>query len=255
MNRKITLYLAAPPDRAGSASKTAYVSLMGYRIGRSFHLYRMALPHEPCRLMDVDCTGFSGYGPHSLLIDEIMCECAFCGYYGIVMDLDRRKTAALEVFASRLAAAAAERGIALYLPEEYASVGEKVHALLFHGLRGGFREYLSRSSELFGADRLAVVIDCSYVMYCLSSAERTGSVLSEEHFSAVCAKHSPVFRYSPELCVNYITYKESGKTYLVFWDDERSVNEKLSAAEAVGVRDAFLFYPQVSGFIENIARR
>ena len=241
---KITIFLSTPAETAVSASASRYsLSIMAYRIGRGFHLYRTALPSVNPRIMDVDCTGFTGYGPHELLTAEIIGECIHCGYSGVNLGLTSKPTQPIVSFCSHLSETCQRRGITLYLPESFSSLcPDAVIVISGQNIRGTYKEYLSSMCRRYGTERLALELERIYTDFTLPVRSGAGSVLSKQRFDEVCTGSS---FFSDALLSNYTSYVSGGNAHIVLWDDGQSISQKLLEADNAGIKYAFLYYPHV----------
>lgn len=252
MDRKFKIYLAASARDAHRAAELGSVSLMAYKLGQGFHLYRTVLPASQWSLMDVDCTGFTGYGPHRLLIGELMEECSARRCGGIVMDIGEKPNPSLLAFLSSLDRAASSRGVNLFLPLRFGEAAPEA-VLLVPAFcdRGSLRDMLHRIREGRSGRRLSLVIDSACTEYPFPSSNAAGRALSREEFDTIRSRHRAVARYSRELCASYFTYTDRGRTRMVLWDDGRSVEDKLRLAASLGYDSAFLYFPHLEAMGKN----
>lgn len=246
---EMKIYLSTPPELAAEALLHAPVSVMAYRVGRSFQLMRTRLPQGRFDVMDVDCTGFTGFGPHEALAAQIMRECRLMRYSGVSMGLGR-PTPQLAAFAQRLALAAARTGVELYMPASYAGAGENVILLTTaQNLSGTYALNLRELCARYGAGRIALELERVRTDFALPARSGRGTILSEGGISRL--PPSPAF-YSRELEANYMTYISSGRAHLVIWDDLESITAKLRTAAKLGIGRAFFYYPHVRDIVDKI---
>lgn len=242
----LKIYLSAPPEFSREAALHGPVSVMAYKIGRGFRLYRTSLPSTRISLMDVDCTGFTGYGPHRSLIAELTGECLRRGYSGMVLDMPR-PTPQLAAFVRLLDQEASRLGLSLFLPETYAGTANGSMILLpAQNTSGTYLGRLKRLCSLYGPERLALELERVHTDYPLPARTGRGSIISDPRNIRECSF------YSPELCVNYMSYESRGRAHLVLWDDLGSILEKLSQARALGIKTAFLYYPHTADILGNL---
>lgn len=245
----LKIYLSAPAEFAAEAALHGPVSVMAYKIGRGFHLYRTPLPKGRLALMDVDCAGFTGFGPHGALIAELTAECRRGGYAGLCLDLPR-PTPQLFAFARALDAQAGRLGLSLFLPEPYAGCAPGSLLLMSaQNTRGTYSGRLARLCGLYGAERLALELERVYTDYPLPARAGRGTVLR-----APPAGLGTAF-FSGELCANYASYRDRGRAHLVVWDDRDTLERKLDAARKLGVGAAFLYYPHTADILPALMRR
>ena len=248
---KIDIFLSTPAETAISAAQSCYqLSIMAYRIGRGFHLYRTALPPVNPQIMDIDCAGFTGYGPHELLTAEIIGECIHCGYTGINLGLSSKPTQPIVNFCLYLSKACQGHGITLYLPESFSSVCQDAMIIIpGQNIRGTYSQYLGSMCSRYGAQRLALELERIYMDFSLPSRSGVGSVLSERRFQEIYTGSS---FYSDALLANYTSYISGGNAHIVLWNDGKSLSQKLSQAVSAGIGHAFLYYPHVSDILSEI---
>ena len=247
---QFNIFLSAPPEEASRVPANYPLSIMAYRIGRGFHLYRTIIPNIKAQIMDIDFTGFTGYGPHQLLISEIMRECAYCGYSGISLGIASKPEHPISAFCSLLCETCSRYNITVYLPEMLASCCNSGVVLIpGQNTYGTYDEYLDRMCSKYGASRLALELERVYSDFVLPSPSAVGSILSQQRFCELC--NGPSF-YSPELCSQYSSYISSGKVHLVLWDDADSLNDKISHAKRFGIQTGFLYFPHVRDIVGDL---
>ncbi len=248
----LNIFLSTPPERAQNAAETGLgLSLMAYRIGRGFHLYRTSLPPIRPVIMDIDCAGFTGYGPQELLAAEIVGECVHMGYSGVCLGLEGKPTRQTSDFCALLGDTCRRYQLTLYLPQTFASACDSSVILIpGQNTSGTFEKSLTTLCGRYGPERLALELERVYTDYSIPCPSGAGSILSNGRFQEVCA--SPAF-YSQALCTNYASYMSpGGQVHLVLWDDAVSLRGKLAAARAAGISAAFLYYPHVEDILGEI---
>jgi hypothetical protein len=224
---------------------------MGYKIGGGFHLYRATLANAQFELMDIDCTNFTGRGPQNVLISEIVRECFYCGYKGVVLGIGGHPTLSQINFCRDLSSALSKYDIDLYLPERFAAIIDSAKVLVpAQNTKGSFEAYLSSLLQKYGAARIALELERVYTDFALPVKSGVGAMLSQNSFDAL-SKNSSTF-FSDTLCANYISYIKDRRAHLVIWDDADSLSLKLTAAGRLGIGTAFLYYPHVKDIISDI---
>lgn len=232
-------FISSPPDTALQAGRLGQVSLMAYRVGRSFRLERAALPNVRCALMEVDMTGFTGYGPHQGLAEELTRECCLRGYGGIVPHLPRPSVSVVR-FLETLSRELARRRLVLWLSPAYARVVPGSRLLLpSRGAWGSFRGYVERN-RLPG--RTALSFSLLAEDFTLPDLTGRGCVLPSRAFAALPAQG---FHYSPELEISYVTYVRDGRAHVVLREDERSVKNRMKIGEELDISAFFFPYSAI----------
>lgn len=251
-----TLYVAAPPEHIAAAAKTGLpVAHMTYRIGRGYHLYR-ARGAEHCGggLMVVDTGGFTGGGPASALVSEIIGECEKKGFAGIVLDTGGKAAAPTIALTACLAPEAGAHGLNVYVPEPLAGASALTVVLLPTALSGGtLAEHIGDAQKKYGTDRVALEIERVRMDFSLPAANGTGKELTAEEFQALLQKHRAQSFFSKDLYAYYFIYQDKKSMRVVLYDNAVSIRRKLSLGAKLGMREAFVFYPQVADLIENLA--
>ncbi len=243
---KIRFFLSSPPDTAAEAARAGEVSLMAYRVGRSFRLVRAPGPDVRASVMDVDCSALTGYGPHLCLAAELTRECRRMGCSGISLDLPR-PTPQLTALCALLDEEAARQGLRLFVPERYAlacpGAAIRLPAQNFSGTYDGRLEALARR---WGPERLAPELERVRLDFALPARTGLGSALPWGEPGPEGAF------YSPELRANYRTSLRAGRAHLVLWDDTRTLREKITIAVSLGITHFFLYYPHFKDILPEI---
>lgn len=258
----MTIYLSAPPEYAGEAALHGPVSIMAYRMGAGFHLYRREFPRIRPAIMDIDCAGFTGYGPHGILAREIVGECGARRFIGVSLGITSRPTPAVTAFCSVLSRECSRRGIALYLPAEFC--GDNDSRAIFD-TRPDFPPFETRLrtfAEKLGAERVALELDLAHIDFTISGGAfgakcytrsrgepPSRAVISDDEYKARYGSFRS-FR-SPRHMSRYVTDAGGGRLHIVFSDDRECVQRKLEYAAGLGVREAFAYYPQIKTLLAD----
>lgn len=239
-------FLSSPPDTAQEASREGPVSLMAYRVGRSFRLQRSWNTPVRAELMDVDCATLTGFGPHGALTAELTRECRRMGYRGIVLDLPR-PTAQLTALCALLYDEMSRQGLRLYVPQRYAAAcpGAKI-VLPAQNLSGTYEGRVRDLVARYGSGNVALELERVHTDFALPSRAGLGSVTSNPRLVP-----DRTF-YSPELHANYQSRLQDGRAHLVIWDDLNSLRNKIDTARGLGVTEFFLYYPHVIDILPEL---
>ena len=255
MDEMINIILAAPPEDIAAAAQTGCtVAYMIYRIGRGYHLYRaQGADHLKTGLMVVDTDGYTGGGPTSALVSEILGECEKCSYSGVVLDTGSRSTAQVAALTSYLASAAAERGYKFYVPELLAEASAHAVVLLPTALSGGsLSDHIGDALTKYGPGRVALEVERVRMDFSLPAVTGAGKELTAEELQALVEQNHPQSFLSKELCAYYFTYRDKKGTRFVLYDNAASIRRKLSVASKLGIESAFMFYPHVADILDKI---
>jgi hypothetical protein len=251
----INIILAAPPETIDAAAQTGCaVAYMIYRIGRGYHLYRaQGAEHFKNGLMVVDTDGYTGGGPLSALVSEILGECEKNNYSGIVLDTGGKTPAQVSALTAYLAPAAAEREMTSYVPEALAGASDKAVVLLPTALSGGtLSGHIGDALTKYGPGRVALEVERVRMDFSLPAVTGMGKELSPEELQALIEQHHPQSFLSKDLCAYYFTYRDKKGTRFVLYDNAASIRRKLSVASKLGIASAFMFYPHVADIMDKI---
>ena len=112
---------------------------------------------------------------------EILLECERRGFQGVLCDWEEPPTAFLKELLGELERQLADRGLQLYVPEEYAFCTRKAGLLVSSALCGGSLELrLKEGLERFGPDRLVLALQRSAEDFQLPAPEGRGRILKAE---------------------------------------------------------------------------
>lgn len=258
MLEKLELILAAPlGDSRAALGFGLPVAHAAYRVGGGPHLYR-AGPPLPVRggLMALDCAGFDGRGDHGPLCREILRECAARGFAGVLCDFEGPPLPLLSRALEALAGPLGKRGWPLYVPEPYGDRVEGARVLISSALSGGsLAQRLRDAQERYGRDRVVLAVERVAEDFYLPAPQGQGRPLTREELEALLEERKPSVFFSGELCAHYFTYmsRDNGAHFVLF-DDAGSIRKKLLTAQALGVRQAVLSYPQTADLLGEVLR-
>ena len=160
----------------------------------------------------------------------------------------------LRAFAGLLNRRLRETGRMLYVPSAYASAAPEAVVLVCTAISGGnFRAYLQEEVERRGGGKIALDVQRLRMDFTLPAPTGEGTPLTQEEFAAR-AEGKAVY-FSPDLCARYFTqtrFKEakngraqSGEPHFVLFDDADTLNQKIKIGEELGIKTAFLQWPEV----------
>jgi predicted alpha/beta-fold hydrolase len=230
------------------------VAHMMYRIGRGYHLFRaQGAEYYKGGLMVVDTDGFSGGGPTSALVLEIIDECRKRNFLGIVLDTGGRAAVPLPALTVHLASDAHQHGLKLYVPEALAAASDLTIVLVPTALSGGtLADHIGEALKKYGPGRVALEIERVRMDFSLPAMSGTGRELTAEEFQALQQHHHAQSFFSKDLCAYYFSYHDKTGVRFVLYDNAASIKRKLSVGAKLGITDAFIFYPHVADIIDKI---
>jgi predicted alpha/beta-fold hydrolase len=203
--------------------------------------------------MVVDTDGFTGGGPSSALVSELIGECEMNSFSGIVLDTGGRSSVPLPSLTVYLEAEAKSSGLRLYVPESLSSASNNTVILLPTALSGGtLSDHIGEALKKYGTDRVALEIERVRMDFSLPAVTGTGKELTAEELQALMEQHHAQSFLSKDLCAYYFTYHEKKGTRFVLYDNAASIRRKLAVGAKLGVTDAFIFYPHVADIIDKI---
>lgn len=224
---------------------------MGYALD-STRLYRTHPPSGRGGVMAVDCTA-DYTGTPGALAAGAMRECTARGFTGIFLDREQPAGKALATACTALERACSARGIALYVSPALAPYTRTAAVLVSTAVSGGTLERrMTDAAGRFGRGRIAMDIELMRADFTPPAPGGKGAALTAEAFDALVQRLHPNVFFSGDLCANYFTYRAGGRTHFVLFDDARSIRRKLALGKRLGVRCAFLFYPEVEPFLPQL---
>ncbi len=257
MDNAAQIYLVAPPESVSAAAATGFkVAHMIYRIGRGYHLFRSERARvNSGGLLVVDTGGYTGGGPSSALMAEIIGECGRRNFEGIILDVGNAPAKPLFPLAGELGAEAKKNGLRLYVPEKMADSSAQASVLVSTALSGGtLHEHIVTALGKYGVGRVALEIERVRMDFTLPASNGTGKQLSPEAFAALVKQYAAKPFFSEALYAQYFTYWDKKGAHFVLFDDAESIRRKLVLAERMGIDSAFLFYPHVADLVSQLPR-
>lgn len=256
MAAPLNLILTVPPSQLRRAQPLGLpLAHMAYRLGEGSQLLRSEIPlHLRGGLMVLSDTGFSGQGDPEQLCRQIIRECAARGFDGILCDFDLPPLPSLSRLTALLCETAVRRGWRCYVPLSYASAAPRARLLVPSALSGGSLELRLRElAEQYGPHRLALAVDRMAEDFFLPAPTGCGVPLSRDELSRRLQQMKPAVFFSRDLCAHYFTYmsRENGAHFVLF-DTADSIRMKFRLAQAAGLSDAVLAYPQVDDLLPQL---
>ncbi len=226
---------------------------MAYRVGPGPKLLGIRLPQNlRGGLMQVDCAGFDGGGDPVGCCRQILGECRRRLFRGIVCDFEGMPTGCLGKLVEILDRNCAAQGWSLYVPECYASHAPKARVLIPSALTHGTLERrLREASERYGIQRTALAVEWVREDFLLPAKGR-GEPLGREKLEGQISRLEPAVFFDRGLCAHYFTYMKGPQAHFMLFDTPRSIREKLSTANRLGVPAALLPGPEIEEYMEEI---
>lgn len=252
------LILTAPPEHCQRAAASGLsVARLNYRVGKGGHLYRGSLPGKlRGGLMGLSGDGFTGPGDPAQLCREILRECTAQGLTGVLCDLEGEPVPFWENALRHLGQGCAQRSWTLYVTEPFGAVTEHSRVLVSTLLSAGTLEARLRTAlARFGEDRVALCAQRAMEDYTLPSTAGEGNHLSRDQLAARMKRFSPTVFFDHGLCAHHFTYMENSTAHFVLFDDCGSLRRKLSLAGELGIRRAFLAFPEVEDILPQLLNR
>lgn len=258
MEKKTNVFIATPPEFAKLAIKTGVpVAHLSYKIGRGVHLYRANIPLSiRGGLMVVDTDGFSGGGPISALVSEIISECKRFSFTGIVIDSNGKSSPLLRSLIAHLASYTKRNDLKLFVPEILGDVDASTIVIISSAISGGtLTQLIEEFGNRYGRHRLALEIEKICMDFILPSKNGGGMRLPQSVFDDLIETHHAKSFFSQELCTYYFFYKNKNQAHFVLYDNSASIRHKLFIAEETGIGYTFLLYPQIADQIGEIIKK
>jgi len=226
---------------------------MAYRVGAGPKLLGIRLPQElRGGLMQVDCAGFDGRGDPVGCCRQILGECRRRSFRGIVCDFEGMPGGCLGKLVEILDRNCAAQGWALYVPESYANYAPKARVMIPSALTHGTLERrLREAAERYGLPRVALAVEWVREDFLLPAGGR-GEPMSQEVLEGQIRRLEPAVFFDRGLCAHYYTYMKGPQAHFVLFDTPRSIREKLSTANRLGVPAALLPGPDIEDHLEEI---
>ena len=248
------LLFALPAGRATQGGSYGLTPAhMAYRVGQGPKLLGARLPQQlRGGLMQIDCAGFGGGGDPVGCCRQILGECRRRGYRGIVCDFEGMPGDCLTKMVEILDRNCNAQGWSLYVPEAYARHAPNGGVLIPSALTHGTLERrLREASERYGPQRAVLAVEWVREDFPLPAGGR-GEPLAPDRLENMLQRLEPAVFFDKGLCAHYFTYMAGPKAHFVLFDTPRSIREKLSLADRLGLRAALLPQPEIEPHLEEI---
>lgn len=250
------LLLALPAGKPLPPNKYSLTPAhMAYRVGTGPRLLGIQTATSlQGGLMMVDCRDFDGQGDPAGCCRQMLGECKRRRFSGIVCDFEGLPTGCLGRLAELLGRNCDTQKLSLYVPESYAAFAPTAHILVPSALTSGTLERRLRTAiRQYGAQRVTLAVEWVREDFPLPASGR-GDPISQTALEDQLRRLEPAVFFDRGLCAHYYTYMTMGQAHFVLFDTPRSIREKLTTAERLGVTSALLPGPEVAACMEEILR-
>ncbi len=250
--KELLLALPAGRDTRGRAFGLTPAH-MAYRVGAGPKLLGIRLPQSlRGGLMLLDCAGFDGAGDPVGCCRQILGECRRRSYRGIVCDFEGFPSGCLGKLAEILDRNCAAQGWTLYVPECYAPHAPNARILIPSALTHGTLERrLNEAIARYGLQRTALAVEWVREDFLLPARGR-GDPLTPDKLAGQMERLEPAVFFDRGLCAHYYTYMAGPQAHFVLFDTPKSIQEKLSTANRLGVVAALLPAPEVEDHLDEL---
>ena len=257
MFSSFTPLLAASPQDTRAALAFGYpLAHLAYQVGPALTLRRGSIGQSMrggvMVLSDAETAHVSG-DPEALLA-EAMRECQTRDFQGLVADFEHGARKGLMEFLRLADTVLPRKGITLFVYERCASFAPGARVIVSTALTAGsLANRLQEAIQIHGGGRVCVEIERLARDIVLPAPQGMGDALSRDALQAILEKRNATVFFSSELCAHYFTYRDAqGQTHFVLYDDAASIRKKLALCQRMGVREAFLLYPEVRDILLDI---
>lgn len=251
----LQLYLAAPPEQLHTARKyTNYLAHAAYRIGPGGSLTARTLP-QPLRggLMMLSDREAEAIPDTHRLCREILRECGRRSYSGVTADFEEPVSADRAALLEQLEVLLRMNRRILFVPEAYGAHTVSASVVIDTALSGGtLQGRLKEAADRYGGARLALDLERMAMDFPLPSPSGMGKPLATDQLSALLAQNGQCSFFSSDLCARYFTYQRAGQSHFVLYDDAETLQRKIQAGQALGIRTGFFMLPEVEDLLASL---
>lgn len=203
--------------------------------------------------MFIACPSDPGEGDPQPCCRQAAAECRRRGFSRVICDFEGAPVGGSERLASALGKICAQNGLALYLPEPFAPLAPDCRVLVSSALvTGTLERRLTEAIGRYGQDRVTLAVEAMAEDFLLPASGR-GEPMGQEQLQELIRHLEPAVFFDRGLCAHYFTHMvRGGQAHFILFDTARSVREKLSVAQRLGVPSVLLAAPQVDGWLADI---
>ena len=246
-------YLAVTPDHLPSAlALTPHLAHVAYRVTVEGTLLAQDLPSAlRGGAMVVECTDLFSPTAAEPRSRTIMNHCLCRNFSGIILDAPETAGSALVELARQMQSLCTTYRRRLYLPEPYADAAPDSTALLCTALSGGsLAQRLEEACTRHGAEHIALDLQRLMMEFPLPCPIGEGTPLTREALGQ--RQQGAAVYYCSELCARYFTRRHGSSTRFVLFDDADTLRRKWELAQALGIADAFVMWPEVEDIAHSL---
>ncbi len=183
------------------------------------------------------------------LISALTEECSLFGYRAVFAAVDDSVNERLASVFEALGAKLTARGLPLIVPVSYQNHCKNVSYCAPTSISGGaLNEYLDTLLDKIDASKLYLEHRLTQTKFTMPSLSGDGIFITEDERDAILSSADVQAFYSPELFLNYCTYRQEGVPHFLLFDDERTLRAKLDFGTKLGVAGQFLLYRELKNF-------
>lgn len=248
------LYLAATPDHLQEAlALTPHLTHVAFRVGEDGALLTRFLPPAlRGGVMVLQCEEPFPSSADECLAREVLRTCAHRHFSGVVLDAPNTPPSpSVLALAQQLQRLTKQYQRRLYLPEYYAQSVPESSVLICTALSGGsLQQRLQEAVEQYGASRIALDLQRLAMEFPLPCPTGEGTPLGIDELRR--RLRSCAVYYCDALCARYFTCRRGSSTQFVLFDDAETLRRKIELAEAMGITEAFVVWPEVEDIVDAL---
>lgn len=247
------LYLAATPDHLQeNLALTPHLAHVAFRVGEDGTLLTRFLPPAlRGGVMVLQCEELFPVSAVERLSCEVLRTCIHHNFSGVVLDAPDSPSPPTLALAQQLQKLCKQYQRRLYLPECYAQAVPEASVLICTALSGGsLQQRLQEAVEQYDASRIALDLQRLAMEFPLPCPTGEGAPLGIDELRRRASTHA--IYYCDALCARYFTCRCGGKTHFVLFDDAETLRRKMALAEAMGITEAFVVWPEVGDIVQAL---
>lgn len=252
MEGKTKLIVVAGPKDLVRAGDAGYpVGHLLYSVSRDGTLLTADKDASSGALMVLDLSRYGGADPAAAAA-EVTFVLDSRGYRALLVDPGTGASRPVLRLSALLCQTCRRLAIPFYTYSPVQKVCPGAVTVLSSALSGGTLEgHLAAGQKRYGA--LALEVEPCRHDFSLPDRSGQGRSLSRQELDRLLEQHRPRCFFSPELCVNYFTYRSGRSAHMVLYDTAGTIAQKLKTASSAGIETAFVYYGAVEGCISHLA--